>query len=107
MNENAKETSELVLAKIVALRILYTSYKESNYKFLSINSSYQYACQVEIPDCIYVHIAVKYAHLYSKQNLLIHSAVVHLWSKRSGFNLRIGDHADVSAKGRNGDYGEH
>ena len=42
-----------------------------------------------------------------KQHLLVNGAVVHLWSKRSGFNLRIGDHADVSAKGRNGDYGEH
>ena len=41
------------------------------------------------------------------QSLLVNGAVVHLWSKKSGYNLRIGDHGDVSAKGRNGDYGEH
>ena len=41
------------------------------------------------------------------QSLLVNGAVVHLWSKKSGYNLKIGDHGDVSAKGRNGDYGEH
>ena len=48
-----------------------------------------------------------YVYYYQQQNLLTNGAIVHLWSKRSGYCLKIGDHADVSAKGRNGEYGEH
>ena len=41
------------------------------------------------------------------QNLLVNGAVVHLWSKKSGYTLMISDHGNVSAKGRNDDHGEH
>ena len=69
---------------------------------------FDYGFEKNSYDCQYVlHYAVHLTNSPHVQGPLVNGGVVHLWSKKSGYNLRIGDHGDVSAKGRNGDYGEH
>ena len=71
------------------------------------NSSKNYSLETFAYALAYVQ-SVYLNNLCTTMNMqLVNGAVVHLWSKKSGYTLMIDNQGKVTAKGHNGDSGKY